>query len=107
MNRKVYFTYTPTKDERCLIVPFDYENFPFSVEGGGSYNVAPARVLGLSYADYLRFLRDSFPEQVILEGKGGYYVKPFWKFSPEMIKFIDLLNVKMNSEVDRIEKGLA
>jgi hypothetical protein len=99
MKRTEYFTFRPISDELlapCIVVPKDYDTFPMNVKQGGSYNVAPARVLGLDYPTYLRFLRDSFPDAVTLVGKGHKYAHPIWKRgSRELGVFIKLLNDKM------------
>lgn len=38
----------------------------------GSYNILPARLFGLSYAEYLRFVREKYG--AILHGKDGGYL---------------------------------
>lgn len=99
MSKVKYFTWRPAgADEitRCIIVPADYDNFPMNTREGGSYNLAPARVLGLDYATYLRFVRDSFPEVVTIEGKGHRYPVDYWRRGQELYKFVDLLNAKLN-----------
>lgn len=106
MSKVEYFTYrtiVPGDLKRCIIVPKDYDNFPFSVDGGGSYNLAPARLIGLDYPTYLRFVRDLFPEIVTLEGKGKPYAYPVWCFSNELMQFIKFLNAKMNLEIKKIQ----
>lgn len=93
-----YFTYTeaePDALDRCIIVPKDYDNFPMNIKKGGSYNVAPARVLGLDYPTYLRFLRDSFGDAVKIEGRNSLYVVPYWRKGPELHAFIRLLNARL------------
>ena len=97
----VYFKFRETVDrspDRVIIVP-NYDRSSFTVENGGSFAVAPARVLGLSYPEYLRFLRESFPEQVSIEGKGSYYPIAYWRKGKELYTFIDLLNAKMRLAV--------
>lgn len=94
-----FFTYRETIDknpDRVVIAPLDYEDFPFTIENGGSYNIAPARVLGLSYATYLRFIRQSFPEDVSIEGKNSLYPIAYWRKGRTLYTFIDLLNAKMS-----------
>ena len=99
MKRTEYFTYRTVGADpatHCIVVPKDYDTFPMNTKLGGSYALAPARVLGLDYPTYLRFLRDSFPEVVTLEGKGSLYVIPKWKRGcRELRVFINLLNDKM------------
>lgn len=45
----------------------------------GSYNVLPARILGVSYAEYLRYARDKYNGTIC--GKGHKY--PIVKFDKE------------------------
>lgn len=97
-----YFTYmtvTPGDLSKCIIVPKDMSSFPLSIKGGGSYHIAIARILGLEYTTYLRFLRDSFPEFVTINGKGKHYVYPSWKMCKEMLEFIKLVNAKLSQAV--------
>ena len=98
MSKIKYFTWRQVGDDilKCIIVPTDYDNFPMNTKTGGSYAVAPARVLGLDYATYLRFVRDSFPEVVTIEGKGHRYPIDIWRRGQELYKFVDLLNLKLN-----------
>lgn len=100
IKRKNYFKATKSlSDEKLyIIVPNSYEDFPFDTKEGGSYNVAPARVIGLKYSDYLRFVRDLFPEDVIIRGRDNFPM-PYWKGGDVLDKFIELLNLKMSIAV--------
>lgn len=103
-----YFTYMETIDnnpDRVLIMPADYDKFPFNTEHGGSYMLAPARVLGLSYAEYLRFIRASFPDDVSIEGKGKMIVQTYWRKGKTLYTFIDLLNAKLTLAMAEVENG--
>lgn len=53
-----------------------------------SYNVVPARLLGFTYSDYLRWCRSCGAE---LRGKVGY-THPLWHNENECKKVCDLLN---------------
>lgn len=110
MGRTEYFTTRHVDGSdictKVMIVPKDYDNFPFNIKQGGSYNIAPARVLGLDYPTYLRFLRESFPEAVTLVGKGHKYVVPHWKIGcKEVSTFVKLLNDKLTLAVMDKEAG--
>lgn len=67
----------------------------FSVKGfqgirtSGSYNILPARLFGLSYADYLRMCRDEYGARIF--GKGEYYPLALFDKSQteELIKELD------------------
>lgn len=45
----------------------------------GSYNILPARILGISYAEYLRYARDKY--NGVISGKSHKY--PIVKFNSE------------------------
>lgn len=61
----------------------------------GSYNLAAARVLGISYADSLRLMRDSFGATII--GKNTKYPYAVFKRSNEVNKLLELLNKRANA----------
>lgn len=60
----------------------------------GSYNVFFARLLNLSYAEYLRYCRDRLGAELV--GKGNRYMVPYFDDTPEVQMFVKLLNVRMN-----------
>lgn len=60
----------------------------------GSYNVFVARLLNLSYAEYLRYCRDRLGAELV--GKGNRYMVPYFDDTPEVQMFVKLLNVRMN-----------
>lgn len=97
IERKEWFTYRDSShDNYFQVIPKDYEVFPMNTKAGGSYNVAPARLLGISYADYIRWLRTSYPDDILVEGKGHKYPVVLWKKGENLFKFIRLLNLKMS-----------
>ena len=49
------------------------------IEKVGSYNILPARILGISYAEFLRYARDKYNGTIY--GKGHKY--PVVKFNSE------------------------
>lgn len=56
----------------------------------GSYNILPARLLNLSYAEYLRMCRDVYGAELI--GKGTIYVVPYYdskEKAREIAKMLD------------------
>jgi hypothetical protein len=105
-----YFTTQETSStlfSDCIIVPKDMDTFPLKI-GRGSYNIAPARVLGLDYPTYLRFLRDSFPNAVTIVGKGSRYSHPIWKpHTPELRTFLRYLNTKLTIAMKAYEEAAA
>lgn len=56
----------------------------------GSYNIIQARLMGLTYAQYLRMCRDCFGAEII--GKGSKYPAPYFKLSKELNDLIEHLN---------------
>ena len=70
-----------------------HENFHLdSTEG--SFGVICARLLGLSYANYLRMCRDCFGAEVM--GKNSMYPVAYFKRSKELDAVIDNLNARAN-----------
>jgi hypothetical protein len=68
-----------------------YENFYLN-STNGSFNIICARLLNISYADYLRLCRDEFDAEII--GKGSMYPVAYFKRSKELEALIDLLNAR-------------
>ena len=60
----------------------------------GSFNLICARLMGLSYADYLRMCRDCFGAEII--GKGSMYPVAYFKFSEKLKDLVDGLNARAN-----------
>ena len=60
----------------------------------GSYNVIGARLMGLTYAQYLRMCRDIYGAEII--GKGSLYPYPVFKLSKGLEDLIEQLNARAN-----------
>ena len=60
----------------------------------GSFNIICARLMGLSYAQYLRMCRDCFGAEII--GKGTMYPVAYFKLSKELQDLIEDLNARAN-----------
>ena len=71
----------------------DFEKFYLDYTGG-SYNIIGARLMGLTYANYLRMCRDCFCAEII--GKGSLYPVAYFKFSKQLNDLIDGLNARAN-----------
>lgn len=52
-----------------------------------------ARVLGLDYADFLRFARDILEAKIM--GKGECYPRAYFRKTPEVFQMVKLLNKRM------------
>ena len=75
------------------IIRADLEKFYLNFTEG-SYNVIGARLMGLTYAQYLRMCRDIYGAEII--GKGGMYPYPIFKLSRGLEELIDQLNARAN-----------
>lgn len=107
---KKYFTYTAAAKDlsEYIIVPSNYDDFPWNTKNGGSYNLAPARLLGLSYVTYLKFIKTMFPNVVTISAeKGSIYPVAHWKAGPELSLWIKTLNAKMELGVRENENRVS
>lgn len=76
------------------IVP-RHDNFHIDgLPNGGSCNVICARLMGLSYAQYLRFCRDVLGAEIY--GKGSLYPIAYFRKNALLMKFLRLLNNRAN-----------
>lgn len=74
------------------VVPV-HDNF-YLKSTSGSFNIICARVMGLSYAQYLRMCRDCLGAEIV--GKGSICPVAYFKRSKELDSLIDFLNVRAN-----------
>ena len=75
------------------IIRVDLDKFHLNYTEG-SYNVICARLMGLTYAQYLRMCRDCFGAEVI--GKGSMYPVAYFKLSEKLIDLVEGLNARAN-----------
>lgn len=68
-----------------------HENF-FLESTEGSFNIIGARLMGLTYAQYLRMCRDIYGAEIM--GKGSLYPYPVFKLSKGLNDLIDQLNAR-------------
>lgn len=92
MSKFFYFDESPIYTNK-YILRLNIDNFLFPKGTNGSFNVFPARVLNLSYADYLRYVRDRLGAELI--GKGTKYVMPYFDRNETTDAFVKLLNKRM------------
>ena len=69
----------------------DLKYFPNGTRG--SYNIFMARLLNLSYAEFLRYCRDKLGAELI--GKGTRYPVPYFTLTEEVQLLVRLLNTRM------------
>lgn len=101
MKKYFYLNESPSNKGKYLIA-VDSEDLPFESGMIGSYNVLVARLLNLSYAQYLRFARDILGADLV--GKNFTYIIPYYKRSNELDQFIILLNKRMELVLQEREK---
>ena len=86
-----YFILVPNLKPNKNQVPFPYRTKT------SSYDVAAARVLGVEYHELIRFLMYSFPNEVLVKGKGSYYPIVYWRKGQGLTYFQKLLNDTLNT----------
>ena len=99
-NRFFFLDEAPMYKEK-YILRMNHDKFNFPNGTKGSYGVLPARLLGLSYPDYLKFLRDVLGADVI--GKNAKYPVAFLDKNETTRQFVKLLNAKMETIVYNIK----
>ena len=88
--KKTYFKLeeSPIQKNKYLILPI-HNNLPISGTNG-SYALLPARLLNLSYAQYLRFCRDVYGASII--GKKHFYPIAYFDLNDNSKELVELLN---------------
>lgn len=88
---KVFYRDESASHPGKYMIRADLEKFYLNYTEG-NYNVIQARLMGLTYAQYLRMCRDCFGAEII--GKGSIYPVAYFKRSTELDALIDFLNVQ-------------
>jgi hypothetical protein len=107
IKAKQYFVIREATSPSEFIIAPNHDELPaeWTTNCSGSYGVAAARILGLSYPDYLRFLMQMFPKDVTIRGKGSLYPVDYWKKYKMMYTFVRLLNAKMGLAMGEYDKN--
>lgn len=92
MEKYFYLEESPYLPTYCMLYS-NIDKMPFPNGTKGSYNLLPARVLGLDYADFLRFARDVLEAKIM--GKGERYPRAYFRKTPEVLQMVKLLNRRM------------
>ena len=100
MKEFFYLDESPIYKER-YILRMNHDLFKFEGRTRGSYAVFPARVLDLSYAEYLRYCRDRLGADLI--GKKAKYVTAYFMKNKETQEFVKLLNRRMEYIMNVVE----
>lgn len=91
MKKYFYLEESITQPGKYLI-KINFDQLP-PMNTAGSYNVLPARLLGLPYAEYLRFCRDELHAEII--GKKNMYPVVYFSDKKWIIGLIQDLNTRM------------
>ena len=92
MKKYFYLEESPFYKNKYTIY-LNHDLFLFPTGTSGSFNVFIARLLNLTYADFLRYARDRLGAELI--GKNKRYVVPYFENNPTTTTFIKLLNTRM------------
>lgn len=94
MIKKECFTIeeSATNPGKWMITPV-HENFCLK-HTEGSFNIICARLMNLSYAQYLRFCRDMVGGEIV--GKGHKYPVVYFSRGERLQAFVRLLNTRAN-----------
>lgn len=92
MKKYFYLDESPFYKNKYMIC-LNHDLFLFPTGTTGSFNVFIARVLNLSYADFLRYCRDRLGAELI--GKNKRYIVPYFENNQAVLAFIKLLNTRM------------
>lgn len=92
MEKYFYLEESPYLPTYCMLYS-NIDKMPFPNGTKGSYNLLPARVLGLDYADFLRFARDVLNAKIM--GKNERYPRAYFRKTPEVLQMVKLLNKRM------------
>lgn len=97
MEKYFYLEESPYLPPYCMLYT-NIEKMPFPNGIRGSYSMMAARVLGLDYADFLRFARDVL--EVKIMGKNERYPRAYFRKTPEVLQMVKLLNKRMELIMD-------
>lgn len=84
-----------------FVIRFDTCLFPYAAEIAGSYDILIARLLNLSYANYLRYARDRLGAQLI--GINNRNITVLFDNSLEVKAFINLINKRLEYVINERE----
>ena len=88
---------SPYNPGKFMIRP-DFDKLPLSGTSG-SYNVLFARIMGITYANYLRLCRDEYGAEVI--GKGSFYPIPYFNEINRVKELIKELDIRVEKLLNK------
>lgn len=92
MNKKYFYLEESPYQPGKYRVAMNFDVFP-GIRTVGSYNLLPARLLCLSYAEYLRFCRDELGAEII--GKKSMYPVAYFPDAKSATSLVNTLNSRM------------
>ena len=93
IKQKIFYRDESATQPGKYMIRADLDKFHlYSTEG--SFNIIGARLMGLTYAQFLRMCRDIYGAELI--GKGETYPYPVFKFSKGLEDLIEQLNARAN-----------
>jgi hypothetical protein len=98
MNKKYFYLEESPYHPGKYRVAINFDTLP-GIRTIGSYNLLPARLLGLSYADYLRYCRDVYKAEII--GKNNMYPVAYFKDNMAVGDLIRSLNNRMEQIIQK------
>ena len=90
---KIFYRDESATQPGKYMIRADLDNF-YLKSTTGSFNIIGARLMGLTYAQYLRMCRDVYGAEII--GKGSLYPYPVFKLSQGLTDLIEELNARAN-----------
>ena len=90
--KKYFYLEESANQPGKFLVKIDFDQLP-PMTTTGSYNLLPAHLLGISYAEYLRFCRDELGAEII--GKKNMYPVAYFPDKKWAVSLIQNLNTRM------------
>lgn len=92
-KEKIFYREESASHPGKYVIRADHEKFHLDYTDG-SFNVIAARLMGLTYPNYLRMCRDCFGAEIV--GKDSMYPVAYFKLSQSLVDLIDNLNARAN-----------
>lgn len=92
-REKIFYREESASHPGKYVIRADHEKFHLD-HTDGSFNVIAARLMGLTYPNYLRMCRDCFGAEIV--GKGSMYPVAYFNLSQGLMDLIDNLNARAN-----------
>lgn len=97
--RKEYFTFEESPYNKGIYMIAPKHDLLSLKSTSGSYNIICARLMNLSYAQYLRMCRDILGAEI--RGKGSLYPVAFFEKNNTTHQFLKILNLRAATALHR------